>query len=356
MPTGLPFPLIYLHPAHLMSKSSLFIITAVVLIAGLSGCSKSNTTPTPAPATPTTPAAYTGTGSVSQGKGTTTTANLFAAGIRVAALGTVTSTDNKTWTVPAEVNYTNGAFPMASDLYNSYVAGHSYGTAAAAVAALPGSDVVTIDNSGETYTAYVFADNYFELYINGVAVGKDAVPYTEFNSSLVRFKVTRPFTIAVKCVDWEENLGLGTETQGASSTHVGDGGFVAVIKNAAGITVAITNSTWKAQTYYTAPVVDLACLTESGGIRGSASCATTTAGSSSYGVHWAVPATWFSPTYDDSGWPAATLFTNATVGVDNKPSYTNFTDIFDNSANDASFIWSTNLLLDNMVLLRKQVL
>ena len=28
----------------------------------------------------------------------------------------------------------------------------------------------------------------------------------------------------------------------------------------------------------------------------------------------------------------------------------------DNSANDASFIWSTNLLLDNMVLLRKQVL
>ena len=35
--------------------------------------------------------------------------------------------------------------------------------------------------------------------------------------------------------------------------------------------------------------------------------------------------------------------------------YTNFTDIFDNSANDASFIWSTNLLLDNTVLLRKQV-
>ena len=91
-----------------MSKSSLFIITAVVLVAGLSGCSKSNTTPTPAPATLTTPAAYTGTGSVSQGKGTTTTANLFAAGIRVAALGMVTSTDNKTWTVPAEVNYANG--------------------------------------------------------------------------------------------------------------------------------------------------------------------------------------------------------------------------------------------------------
>ena len=45
----------------------------------------------------------------------------------------------------------------------------------------------------------------------------------------------------------------------------------------------------------------------------------------------------------------------ATVGVDNKPSYTNFTNTFDNSATDASFTWSTNLLVDNVVLLRKQV-
>ena len=73
---------------------------------------------------------------MSQGKGTTTTANLFAAGIRVAALGTVTSTDNKTWAVPADVNYASASFPLASDLHNSYVAGHAYATAASAVAAL----------------------------------------------------------------------------------------------------------------------------------------------------------------------------------------------------------------------------
>lgn len=338
-----------------MPRFHLSELTAVLLIAGLAGCSKESTT-TVTPTTPTTtPTAYTGTGSVSQGKGTTTTINLFPAGIRVAALGTATSTDSKIWTVPADVNYANNSFPMASDLYNSYVAGHSYGTAASAVAALTGSDIITIDNSGEIYTAYVFADNYFELYINGIPVGKDAVPYTEFNSSIIRFKALKPFTIAIKCVDWEESLGLGMETQGSSTTHVGDGGFVAVIKNAAGTVVAITNNTWKAQTYYTAPVVDLACLSETGGYRNSTACATTTATSSSYGVHWAVPANWFSPAYDDSGWPAATTFTNATVGVANKPSYTNFADIFDNAANDASFIWSTNLLLDNVVLLRKQV-
>ena len=340
-----------------MTRAHQFFAAALGLAAALAGCSKeSSTSVSPTTTTPTTtPTAYTGTGSVSQGKGTTTAANLFAAGIRVAALGTVTSTDGKTWTVPADVNYTSASFPMASDLHNSYVAGHSYATAASAVAALNGSDIITIDNSGEIYTAYVFADNYFELYINGIPVGKDAVPYTEFNSSVIRFKVIKPFTVAVKCVDWEESLGLGMETQGTSNTHVGDGGFVAVIKNAAGTTVALTNNTWKAQTYYTAPVVDLACVSESGGYRNSASCPTTTASSSSYGLHWAIPTNWFSPAYDDAGWPAATTFANATVGVDNKPSYTNFTDIFDNSANDARFIWSTNLLLDNVVLLRKQV-
>ena len=339
-----------------MPRSHFFIAAAIGLVGGLAGCAKDAAT-TVAPTTPTTtPTAYTGTGSVSQGKGTTTTANLFTAGIRVAALGTITSTDNKTWAVPADVNYANASFPLASDLHNSYVAGHSYATAASAVAALSsGSDIVTIDSGGDVYTAYIFADNYFELYINGIPVGKDVVPYTEFNSSIVRFRAVKPFTIAVKCVDWEESLGLGLETQSSSSTLVGDGGFVAVVRNAAGTTVAHTNNTWKAQTYYTAPVVDLACLTESGGTRSSAGCSTITASSSSYGIHWAVPTNWFGTAYDDSGWPAATTFSNATVGVNNKPSYTNFTDIFDSSANDASFIWSTNLLLDNVVLLRKQV-
>lgn len=338
-----------------MPCSYSFVVAAIGLVAGLAGCAKETATAV-APTTPTTPTAYTGTGSVSQGKGTTTTANLFAAGIRVAALGTVTSTDNKTWTVPADVSYASASFPLASDLHNSCVAGHAYGTAASAVAALSsGSDIVTIDSGGDVYTTYIFADNYFELYINGIPVGKDAVPYTEFNSSIVRFRAVKPFTIAVKCVDWEESLGLGMETQGSATTHVGDGGFVAVIKNAAGTTVALTNNTWKAQTYYTAPVVDLACASESGGYRNSAGCSTTAATGSSYALHWPVPANWFSPSYDDSGWPAATTFTNTTVGVNNKPSYTNFTDVFDNSATDASFIWSTNLLLDNVVLLRKQV-
>jgi hypothetical protein len=43
------------------------------------------------------------------------------------------------------------------------------------------------------------------------------------------------------------------------------------------------------------------------------------------------------------------------VGVDGKSSHTKFTDVFDNASNDASFIWSSNLLLDNLVFLRKKL-
>jgi hypothetical protein len=298
---------------------------------------------------------YTGTGSVTQGAGTTTTANLFPSGVRVAALGTITSTDAKTWALPADVNFTNSSFPFAADLYNSYVSGHDYDNSTAATTALSSNSTVTVDADGDLYTAYIFGDNYFEMYVNGIPVGKDPVPYTDFNSCIVRFKAKKPFTVAVKCVDWEENLGLGTENQGSSSNYIGDGGFVMLLKNDSGTIVDITDNTWKAQTYYISPISDLACLTESGNARLSTNCNSSAGASNSYGIHWEVPANWFNTTFDDSNWLAATTFSNATVGVDNKSSYTNFTDVFDNASKDAAFIWSSNIKLDNLVLLRKKI-
>lgn len=319
-----------------------------LFILAVASCTKTVTTDTNS--------IYTGTGSVTQGRATTTTTNLFSAGIRTAGLGTITSRDGKTtWTVPAEVNFTTASFPFASDLYNSYVSGHSYASTAAATAALSSNNIVTIDADGEVFTAYIFGDNYFEMYVNGVAVGKDPVPYTDFNSCIVQFKAKKTFTVAVKCVDWEENLGLGTEAQGSAAYHIGDGGFVAAIKNAAGTIVGVTDNSWKAQTYYIAPISDLACLTESGNARLSSSCTTVAGASDSYGIHWALPTDWFKSTYDDTNWPVASTFSNSMVGVDGKSSYTKFTDVFDNTSKDASFIWSSNLLLDNLVLLRKKI-
>lgn len=302
-------------------------------------------------------AQYLGTASVTQGLATTTTANLYSCtGGRIAAVGTITASDNSVWTVPALTNYTNASFPFASDL-NNVCNGNNYTTSATALAALSGSDIVTVDANGEIITAYIFADNYFEMYVNGIPVGKDNVPFTQFNSNIIRFKVNRPFTIAMLLVDWEERLGVGGETNGGFTYHCGDGGMVAVFKDPSNTIIAKTGSDWKAQTFYTAPIMNLTCPTEIGTSRLSANCSTadSNSGTAYYGLHWARPTNWTQATFDDVTWPAATTYTNATIGVDNKPAYTNFTNIFDDVSNDAQFIWSKNVILDNEVIVRKTV-
>ena len=302
-------------------------------------------------------AQYTGTGAVTQGAASATTGNLYTCtGGRITRQGTITATNNTVWTVPAEVNFTNSAFPTASNLYNPCT-GTTYANTTAALAALNGSDIVTIDNDGSVVTAYIFADNYFEMYINGVAVGKDNVPFTQFNSNIVRFKVRFPFTIALLLVDWEENLGLGSESNGGFAYHPGDGGVVAVFKDAENKTLAVTGNNWKAQTFYTAPIMDLGCPTENGTARLSNNCSTQDSnnGSAYYALHWNKPENWNSASLDDSNWPAASTFSNTTVGVNNKPAYTNFTNIFDDPGNDAQFIWSSNIILDNEVVVRYTV-
>lgn len=163
--------------------------------------------------------------------------------------------------------------------------------------------------------------------------------------------------MAMMLVDWEENLGLGTEANGGSAHHPGDGGMVAVTMDATNSTVAITDENWKAQTFYTAPIRDLSCTSESGSERRSDNCSTADSNddTSSYGLHWSIPPTWSAEDYDDSSWPSATTYTNQTIGVDNKPSYTTFRTLFDDPDADAQFIWSTNVILDNLVLVRYTV-
>jgi hypothetical protein len=158
-------------------------------------------------------------------------------------------------------------------------------------------------------------------------------------------------------VDWEEHLGLGSEVSGPTQYHDGDGGMVAVFKDASNNTIAITGSDWKAQTFYTGPITDLTCPTENGTARLSSTCSTAdnNNGSNYYGLHWARPASWTSASFNDTSWPNATTYTNATIGVNNKPAYTNFTNIFDDPAHDAQFIWSSNVILDNEVIVRYTV-
>lgn len=51
----------------------------------------------------------------------------------------------------------------------------------------------------------------YELFVNGTFVARDAIAFTPFDSSVVRFKARYPITYAVKLVDWEGHIGVGLE-------------------------------------------------------------------------------------------------------------------------------------------------
>lgn len=287
------------------------------------------------------------------GRATETNSGLVDCGgkSRASAVGEIASDDGTIWTVPAATHFDTA--PKAADLYNE-----CGGTTLSSLSDLDLAGVPLMDAGGsEEFVAYIFADNYFELHINGKLIAIDPVPFTPFNSNVVRFTAERPVTVAVMMVDWEENLGLGSENNRGKAFHPGDGGLVAHIQDANGKTVSITDSTWKAQTFYTAPIVDRDCLVVDGQERNSSACDESGAddGTKFSGAHWPVPEEWMLPSFDDTNWPAATLYSNDTVGVKNKKAYTKFEDIFDTEWADAQFIWSTNLVLDNLVLLRTTV-
>ena len=288
---------------------------------------------------------YSGSGSVTQGTGTVTTANLMpnCASNHTTPLGTITATDATVWTVPAATSFSTG--PFASDLYNPC---NNITPTSLATANLSGVPTTIIDAGGDVITAYIFSDNFFEMYINGVLVGVDAIPFTPFNSAVVKFKVSRPYTVAVKLVDWEERVGLGSEIQSTTSLyHPGDGGFIAQFSDG-----TVTDATWKVQTYYIAPIENLSSVVElANGTRSTATSTVTPAcNGNCYGIHYPMPTNWNVASYSDSGWPSATIYTP--TAVTNDVSYTRFaTTAWPN----ASFIWSSNLILDNLVLARKTV-
>lgn len=282
-----------------------------------------------------------------------TNTGLFDCGprARTSAVGEIMSDDGKTWIMPAETAFLTAV--KAADLYNA-----CNDVTPDSLSAIDMSSIPLIDAGGrEEFTAYLFADNYFELYVNGQLLAVDPVPFTPFNSSIVRFKADRPLTLAIKMVDWEENLGLGSEKGRGSGFHPGDGGLVAHVMDEAGDTVLLTDETWRAQTYYISPLKDRSCLNIDGLLRDSSACDMSAAndGTSFSAAHWELPLGWTSSTFDDAAWPMASTFSNETVGVDNKSAYTNFTEIFDSPNADAAFIWSSNLILDNVVLLRKTI-
>ena len=131
-----------------------------------------------------------------------------------ARIGTVTDNAGNAWQVPASVHDGD----TGVDLYNDCTGGGVNRSYASQL------KTVVVDPDGVEITAFIHADNYFELYVNGAFVCRDPIAFTPFNSTACRFRAKYPVTYALRGVDWEEHLGVGLEYD---RMNVGDAGITA---------------------------------------------------------------------------------------------------------------------------------
>lgn len=326
---------------------------AACSVAWLSAC-VAPPPPTPSAAEPMPPALPL-VRHITQGKARLLVESLYQCPVKVgnhrkAAVGEITAQDGTVLRLPAETASEKGLGPKAADLYNE-CAGITPANAAAVKAdTVP---VVEVDRDGEVITGYVVADNYFELYVNGQLVAVDNTPYTPFNSHIVRFKVKRPYTLAFKVVDWEEMPAMGIELMRGNPWYAGDGGLIARFSDG-----TVTDSSWKAQSFYIGPLNSPDEVVERGSLHD-----TTALGrvhpvaklpkcqEQCFAVHYPMPKDWMSPTFDDRHWPRAYEYTDADIGVMGLPGYTRYPQLFE----DARWLWTVNLVFDNVIVARKTV-
>jgi hypothetical protein len=210
--------------------------------------------------------------------------------------------------------------------------------ATTSVATITTSTPVASIAAEESFTAEVWADNWFSLFVNGKLVGEDSVPITterSFNAETITFTATYPLTIAMVTKDYKAN-DTGLEYIGTDRQQMGDGGFIAQIKEkATGTVIAATNGEWRGLVIHQAPT-NKDCAK-------SATPATTC--KSVIGIE---PSGWTDVGFNDSTWLKATVHTAAAVGP--KDGYNTI-----NWDASAAFIWSADLFADNTILWRTTV-
>ena len=190
-----------------------------------------------------------------------------------------------------------------------------------------------------SFTAEIWADNWFALYVNGKKVGEDSTPFAterSFNSDAISFKASYPLTIGIMARDYVENAS-GLEYIGKPNQQIGDGGIIAQIRDMdSKQVITATNKSWKVFVTNKAPLNE-DCVKSKAPLLDCKSTVTK------------APTSWYSSTYKDSSWKNATEFTAAAVGV--KDGYFNFT-----WAQTSSLVWSSDLRLENTILLRTKIL
>jgi hypothetical protein len=88
--------------------------------------------------------------------------------VREALCGEITAADGSVWEVPGPITDA----PALVDVYNECTVGGDNPDFESELS------TIVVDEDGSEVTAYLFGDNYFELYANGRFIGRDAVGFT----------------------------------------------------------------------------------------------------------------------------------------------------------------------------------
>lgn len=191
--------------------------------------------------------------------------------------------------------------------------------------------------SAQTYTADVWADNWFALNVNGEQVAEDSVPITterSFNAESFSFSAEPPFVLGLIAKDFKEN-DTGLEYIGSRRQQMGDGGVIVQIKDESGSTVIVSDDAWQCLVVHRAPL-DKSCESADNPVAGEGACDF---------EEFEEPTGWDTIDFDASSWPAATIHSESAVSP--KQGYDRIS--WDKAA---QLIWGADLETDNTILCR----
>lgn len=154
-------------------------------------------------------------------------------------------------------------------------------------------------------SGHVYADNYFELYVDGVQEVVDPVAFTPHQAVAVAFPVPAdgPRTYAFLASDFATDSGY--EYIDTDHPKLGDGGIIISLSDG-----TVSSGAWKCMTVRYGP-------TEASDATG---CGPSNLEACEV-EETAIPTDWATPGFDDSAWYGAVEYTAEAVGWGRRPSY-----------------------------------
>jgi len=169
----------------------------------------------------------------------------------------------------------------------------------------------------DTMKGAMYADNWFAMYVNGRLVAVDSIDFLPHNVVAIDLLPEYPMTIAVLAKD-NADPKTGCEYGNA----IGDGGFI--LKFADG---TVTDASWKAKCFFHGPIQG---DTANPKVRSEE-----------------LPERWYAVDFDDSTWDSAVEYAEERIQP-KEPFY-------QHDFKGAKWIWTSDLDLDNTVVLRKKI-